>query len=289
MDNVMKVFKSKWFIGAVSILNGAYTIGLIWFAYAAVFYKIEFESTVKFAVAYSLLSVIVGLLMFYTRRSVLTAVFNVLNMLAFLPSLLLNWGNWALLIPAAIVTLFGFFSCKMNETVKTVFGTVFLLLYIIGCIVFFLIMNVFVVKTVDTVLESGISPSGNFRYYVLNVENKSTGKTAVYVEPNNIDIDIMGMFKLNTTLKKLVKQANNPTTMELRWEDELLYINNEEYFDEKDFFSEEDGYIFTDDNWTHTYFNADYPIFDAIHTVIEAAKKFFDKLKNGDNAAVLIK
>lgn len=285
MDKVMKVLKNKWFILFVSILNGVYTAGLLYFAYMAVFYTIEFENTVKFAVIYSIISVVVGLLMYYTRRSALTAVFNILNLVAFLPSLLLNWGNWPLLIPAAIVTLFGFFSCKMNDAVKTVFGTIFLLLYIIGCIIFFLVMNVFMVKTTDTVLESGISPSGSFRYYVVNMENKSSGKTAVYIEPNNLDIDVMGMFKLNTTMKKLVKQANNPTTMDLSWDGEILYINNEEYFDEKDFSSEENGvvtYNFEDDNWTHTYFEAEYPIFDSINTIINAAKKFIAKMKGNE-------
>lgn len=285
MDKVIKVLKNKWFILFVSILNGIYTAGLLYFAYIAVFYTIEFENTLKFAVIYSIISVIVGLLMYYTRRSALTAIFNILNFVAFLPSLLLNWGNWPLLIPAAIVTLFGFFSCKMNDAVKTVFGTIFLLVYIIGCIIFFLVMNVFMVKTTDTVLESGISPSGNFRYYVVNMENKSSGKTAVYIEPNTLDIDVMGMFKLNTTMKKLVKQANNPTTMELNWNGDILYINNEEYFDEKDFVSSENGaltYNFEDDNWTHTYFEAEYPIFDSINTIINAAKKFIAKLKGNE-------
>ena len=70
----MKVFKNKWFILFVSILNGFYTLGLCYFAYAAMFYKIEFTNTVKFAVVYSVISVIVGLFMFYTRKSVLTCV-----------------------------------------------------------------------------------------------------------------------------------------------------------------------------------------------------------------------
>lgn len=291
MDKIMKVLKNKWFILFVSILNGVYTAGLLYFAYIAVFYTIEFENTLKFAIIYSVISVIVGLLMYYTRRSALTAVFNILNLAAFLPSLLLNWGNWPLLIPAAIVTLFGFFSCKMNDAVKTVFGTIFLLVYIIGCIIFFLVMNVFMVKTTDTVLESGISPSGNFRYYVVNMENKSSGKTAAYIEPNALDIDVMGMFKLNTTMKKLVKQANNPTTMELSWNGDILYINGEEYFDEKDFASSENGaltYNFEDDNWTHTYFEAEYPIFDSINTIINAAKKFLAELK-GDEAILGIR
>lgn len=278
----MKVLKNKWFILFVSILNGAYTIALCYFAYAVFFYKIEYEDKIKFAVVYSIISVVVGLFMYYTRGSALTCIFNMLNMFAFLPSLLLDWGNWPLLIPAALVTLFGFFSCKMNDTVKTVFGTIFLLMYIICCIAFFLVMNVFRVTTVDTLMESGVSPSGDFRYYVMNVENKSSGKTAVYVEPNHLDYDAFGILNLRTTIKKLVKQANNPTTIKCEWKDDnILYINGEEYFNEKDYVEYVNGapvYNLLDDNWTHTYFEADYPIFAAIHKIVTLIK---NKLGSG--------
>lgn len=292
MEKIMKVLKNRWFILFVSILNGVYTLGLLYFAYAALFYKIEFVDTLKFALVYSAISVVIGLLMFYTRQSLLTCIFNILNMFAFLPSLLLYWGNWPLLIPAAIVTVFGFFSCKMNDTVKTVFGTIFLLLYIIACIAFFLIMNVFRVTTVDTVIEQGLSPSGTFRYYVMNVENKSSGKTAVYVEPNTLDIDILGMFKLDTTIKKLVKQANNPTTMECRWDGKKMYINGEEYFNEDDYAkTNSDGtieYNFLDDNWTHTYFDADYPLFDAVYKIVNAVKDKFGGSAEEDDAGAAL-
>ncbi|MCD7729946.1 MAG: hypothetical protein LUI05_00415 [Oscillospiraceae bacterium] len=289
MNKATKVLKNKWFILFVSILNGIYTLGLLYFAYVAVFYKIEYTNTVRFAIVYSVISVVVGLLMLYTRDSALTCVFNILNMFAFLPSLLLHWGNWPLLIPAAMVTLFGFFSCRMNDTARTVFGTIFLLLYIIGCIAFFLIMNVFRVTTVDTTIEAGLSPSGNFRYYVLNVENKSSGKTAVYVEPNTLDIDVGGMFKLDTTIKKLVKQANNPTTMECRWDGVRLYINGEEYFNEDDYCTDNNGvieYNFLDDNWTHTYFSADYPLLDSVYSIIKAVEELVDTLFSDSDSGV---
>ncbi|MBQ8826297.1 MAG: hypothetical protein IJ007_04320 [Oscillospiraceae bacterium] len=278
MGIVMKVLKNKWFIMFVSILNAVYTACLLCLAGAAMIYKIEFVDTMKFAIIYSVFSVIVGLLMYYTRGSFLTSIFNILNMFAFLPLLLLQWGNWPLLIPAAIVTLFNFFTCHMNDTMKTVFGTIFLLLYIVCCVAFFLIMNVFRVTTVDTVMETGVSPSGYFRYYVLNVENKSSGKTAVYVEPNTLDIDVGGVIRLDTTIKKLVKQANNPTTMDCSWAGDKMYINGEEYFSEPDFVTIENGapvYNFEDDNWTHTYFEANYPLYEAVSKMFTIVK---DKL-----------
>lgn len=285
MEILMKVLKNKWFIMFVSILNAVYTACLLCFAGASMFYHIEFVDTMKFAIIYSVFSVIVGLLMYYTRGSFLTSIFNILNMFAFLPLLLLEWGNWPLLIPAAIVTLFNFFTCHMNDTMKTVFGTIFLLLYFVCCVAFFLVMNVFRVTTTDTVIGSGVSPSGYFRYQVLNVENKSSGKTAVYVEPNTLDIEIGGVIKLNTTIKKLVKQANNPTVMDCSWAGTKMYINGQEYFSEEDFVASENGspeYNFEDDNWTHTYFEADYPLYDAISGLITAAKEKLDELMGED-------
>lgn len=195
-------------------------------------------------------------------------------MVMFFPTLLLDWGNWPLLIPAAMVTLFGFFCCKMNDTVKTVFGTIFLLMYILGSIAFFLIMNVFTVTTVDTLLTPPggiVSPSENFRCYVLDVKNKSSGKVAVYIEPNKMDQDLK-FITLKTTIKRLVKQANKENrddalNYDVHWEDEKLFINGEEYFNESDYTVMEGGelaYDFSEGFWTHTYFDVDYPIIELI-------------------------
>lgn len=291
MNKVVSFLKNKWFILFISILNGAYPLCLCVFAWCLMFYKITFVNTMKFAIVYSVFSVIIALFMFYTRKSLLTTVFNLINMVVFLPCLLLGWGNWAMIIPAAIVTLFGFFTCVMGDTARTVFGTIFLLLYIVFCIGFFLVMNVFRVTTTDTLIEQGVSPSGNFRYYIMNIENKSSGKTALYVEPNTIDTNFYDMIELKTTIKKLVKQANNPTVMNCRWKGDIMYINDEEYFDEKDFVTMEDGvpeYNFEDDNWTHTYFEANYPIFEAIHKFVTIVKDKLEELKSKDAAHIII-
>ena len=275
MEKVKKILTNKWFILAVSILCGAYTVCLCYFAYATFFYDIEYTDKVTFAVVYAAFSLISALFFYYTRKSFITCIIGMVNMAVFFPTLLLDWGNWPLLIPAAMVTLFGFFCCKMNDTVKTVFGTIFLLLYVLGGIAFFLIMNVFRVTTVDTLLtpQGGIvSPSENFRCYVLDVQNKSSGKVAVYIEPNKLDKD-MEFITLRTTIKKLVKQAikenkDDALNYDVHWEDEKLYINGEEYFDEADYISENaDGeltYDFSEGVWTHTYFEVNYPIIDII-------------------------
>ncbi len=276
MEVLKKIVTNKWFILVVSILCASYTLCLIYFAYAVFFYDIVYVDKTIFAVIYSAFSLVSGLLFFYTRRSFITCIIAMANMIIFFPTLLLDWGNWPLLIPAAMVTLFGFFCCKMNDTVKTVFGTVFLLMYILGSIAFFLVMNVFRVTTVDTLLTPPggiVSPSENFRCYVLDVKNKSSGKVAVYVEPNKLDKDVLNVIELKTTIKRLVKQANKENrddalNYDVHWEDEKLFINGEEYFDETDYTEKNaDGeliYDFSEGFWVHTYFEVDYPIIELI-------------------------
>ena len=249
MEKIKKVLTNKWFILVVSVLCAAYTIVLGYFAYAVFFYNIVYLDKMTFAIAYAAFSMVSALFFFYTRKSFITCIIGMVNMVAFFPTLLMDWGNWPLLIPAAMVTVFGFFCCKMNDTIKTVFGTIFLLLYILGGIAFFLIMNVFRVTTVDTLLtpDGGlVSPSGYFRCYVLDVQNKSSGKVAVYVEPNQMDKNIGEVIRLETTIKRLIKQAikenkDDALYYDVHWDGDLLMINGEEYFDEKDFLAETDS------------------------------------------------
>lgn len=271
MSKVLNVLKNKWFILGVSLLNVLYPICLCYFAYAVFFYDIEYVNKTKFAILYSIFSLVIGLLMFYTRKSPLTSIFAMINLVIFFPTMLLDWGNWPLLIPAALVILFGFFSCKMNDTFKTVLGTIFLLVYIVGSVAFFLVMNVFRIQTTDTLVDYGVSPSGDFRYYVMDVQNNASGKTAVYVQPNTLDLE-NSFIKLDCTIKRLVKQAMQPTVAECKWDGTSLMINGEEYFNENEFVTDEDGvrlYDFSNGNWTYTYFSINYPLLDIINSMTE--------------------
>lgn len=269
---------------AVSILGVIYSAVLAYFDYIVFFYDIEYVNRGQFALVGSLFSAVICLLFFYTRRSVFTCIFAMVNMLLFFPLVLLDWGNWPLLLPAAVVTLFGFFCCHMNETAKTIFGTVFLLMYIVGGIAFFLVMNVFRVTTTDTLIEQGVSPSGAFRYYILDVQNKSTGKKCVYVQPNTLDVD-KGFLKMDTTVKKLVKQAPKPCEFECEWSGTKMIIDGEVYFDETAALAEQNGqlvYDIADGTWSYTYFSIEYPIFNTIEEVKAQIDKLVEKVNESE-------
>jgi hypothetical protein len=272
MSKLANLVKNKWFILGISLLNASFTGCLCAFAYWVFFYKIEYSNRVLFAALYSVFSLVTGFLMFYTRKSPLTTVFCMANVVILFPSLLMDWGNWGLIVPALIVTVFGFFCCRMNDTLKTVMGTVFLLMYLLGGVAFFLVTQVFTAKTIDTVIDAGVSPSGDFRYYVVDQQNNASGKKVVFIEPNMLDVD-MKFLMLDTTIRRVVKQAVNPAVVECRWSGKKLLINGETYFNEEDFVTMSRGerfYDFSHGNWTHTYFNVDYPFIELIHSVTEA-------------------
>lgn len=277
-EKLKQLVNNKWFKIGISLLGAAYSYLLGYFAYITFFYEIEYTNRIKFAIVGAVISVLVCLLVLYTRKSPITCILGMVNMVLFFPTLLLDWGNWPLLIPAAAVTLFGFFGCKMNDTAKTIFGTIFLLLYIIGGIAFYMVTNIFQVSTVNTLIKLEESPSGQFRYYMLDRQNKASGKYVVYIQPNTLDKD-NGMFKLNTTIKKMVKQCNKPNTLDCKWDGENLIINDEIYFTESDYLNGNE-YILEDDRWNYTYFELTYPLSETIDSVLSKAKEKLAEFKD---------
>jgi hypothetical protein len=236
-----------------------------------------------FAVLYVIFTFACGFLIFYTRKCFITKIVCLANTALLLPILLLDWGNLPLIIPALLLTVFGFFASGLNPTAKTIFGTIILLIYIIGSIAFYFIWYVFRTTTVDTLTAVEISPSGNFNYYVLDVKNNASGKIEVFVQPEGLEKTAFGCLRLNTTLKRRVKQSvkpqnGTPLAFDIHWDNENLYINGEVYFTESRYF--EDGeFILDDGTWTYTYFQLDYPISTLINETLEIAEQAVDMLK----------
>jgi hypothetical protein len=242
-----------------------------------------------FAVLYVLFTAASGFIMYYTRKSPITRIISLANVVLLLPIILLDWGNLPHIIPAAILCFFGFFTSGINPTAKTIWGTIFLLLYIVGSVAFYFVWYVFRTTTEDTIIGTETSPSGNFSYYILDIKNNSTGKLDVYMIPTDLNDSAFGCIELDSTLKKRVRQANKPATADCEWRGEELFINNELWFSEADYY-EDDEYVLDDGTWTYTYFEIEYPISILIEQVTDIAGKAVDKLtegseESGDGAA----
>ena len=85
MNKFMTVVTNKWFRIGVSILGVAYSIVLAYFDYNVFFYDIEYVSRKEFAIVGSVFSALICLLFLYTRKSPLTCIYGMVNMV--LPNL----------------------------------------------------------------------------------------------------------------------------------------------------------------------------------------------------------
>ena len=128
--------------------------------------------------------------MLYSRFQILTRMTSILLLPAILPQILLCFGQWELILPIAVTSLIIFFLSGAGETVKTVFGVIYLLLYVLGSLAFFMLMSFFTPSTQQTILENGESPSGAYRYEIIQTDDSSGGNVAVHIEPNDRDIHL---------------------------------------------------------------------------------------------------
>jgi hypothetical protein len=246
------------------------------------FYDIEYTNKVMFAVLYVIFVFFSGFIFFYTRKSFITKIVCLANTALLFPILLLDWGNLPLIIPAVLLTIFGFFASGLNPTAKTIFGTIILLIYIIGSIAFYFVWYVFRTTTEDTLTAVGIAPSGSFSYYVLDVKNNASGKIEVFVKPEGLDKTAFGCLELKTTLKKRVKQQVKPQNgappqFDIKWDGQNLLINNEIYFYEDRYFKDNE-FILDDGTFTYTYFQIEYPISTLINETLDVAEEAVDRL-----------
>jgi len=136
----------------------------------------------------SALSVIALILMLYTRNQLVTKISSFVILTAMLPVVLLYFDEKALLIPIVATGVIILLLSGAGEGKKTLFGTIILLMYIFGALGYFLFTSFFVTHAKQEVIEKGLSPSGRYRYEIINTEDTSGGSTAIYLEPNYADV-----------------------------------------------------------------------------------------------------
>lgn len=227
----MNIFKNIWVKRGVSVFCGLYAAFLLWLDYMSIFYRLEYTNKAIFAVVYIGITLIFMTVMLFARKQAFTSILTMCMMVLMLPLVFLNLGNWLLIIPPAFLVLTMFFACGAGETSKTVLGTIFLLMYILGALAFFIFTNLFMTKTEDLLIENGVSSTNLYRYYVLDVMDNSTGRTEVYVEPNNMDKDFgFAVYKITgfEQRKYNVRNHEKPT---IEWRDvdgkDTIFINGE--------------------------------------------------------------
>jgi len=216
----MKEFLSNiWVKRAVGVFNLVYfaVIGLLTFA--TFLYDLEFTEGQEqsFFTIYVAASVIFLLLMIYSREVMVTKIISVLMLLVVFCLLLFNMYDWILVIPPLVVAVIMFFVSGTHETVKVVMGTIYLLMYVLGLVAYFVFNMLFggtstltelnanldrdsdvfrtyaseYTKICDVTRDNNVlSPDGEYRIVLYDVQNSDKGGVSICVVPNGQDIKL---------------------------------------------------------------------------------------------------
>jgi len=182
-----KFFANVWTKRVLAVVSALYALGAWRLCYFSLFYEIHINDRLSQCLILTAISIIALVVMLYTRKQILTRVCSFLILPSMLPVVLLYFGEWGMIIPIIVTGVIILLLSGSGEGLKTALGTVTLLLYVFGALGYFLFTSFFVTQAKDTVVAEGVSPSGRYRYRVVNTEDSSNGSTAVYVEPNYAD------------------------------------------------------------------------------------------------------
>lgn len=203
MDKLIAFFKNIWFRRGVAVAGWAYTLFVVWIAYLSFGYYFDIEKPAPLFVLYLFVNLCAMALFILSRKQIITQVNSYVLPPIIFAILIFSFGNWYVSIPPIAVMLVVFFVNSSNETLKTVLGTMYLLMFVIG-VVGYIGIQIFMGSITFTDVELSkrdpnyekLSESGEYRivrYFDTNGDRKLQ---KYFVEATEDDIKIpMGICK----------------------------------------------------------------------------------------------
>lgn len=139
-----------------------------------------------------------------------------------------------------------FFICGAGDTSKIIWGSFYLILFVVGIVVFYIMSTLFGGSAIETILDStvtdtavtdeydmdkiaelnanSVSPDGKCRYYIIDVQDNDRGKVIIVVEPNDMDVN----YRFFTLVEegysvRIAKYSTRGVTPDIEW------VVNEDY------------------------------------------------------------
>lgn len=262
MEKFLKFLKNRWFLFGISFLSVIYVLFVGNMVRITFTCHLEINNFTSMMALYLLINFLFGVLMFFTRKQIPTIICAILIPIEAFALMITAFGQWYLIIPPAVVGMFAFLMCGVAESCKTVMGTLFLLMFVVGGLVYNVFMNfgisLFYVITdlqghgIEVDMEERSSdylnsPDGTYRL-VKYIDNGDNGRsvTGYYVEPASQDeeypfVYCYRVYGCRHVLSTLYDSDINP-----RWiSDSVLFIDGrqrdmEELFSDNEEDNEDD-------------------------------------------------
>ncbi|MGN0612410.1 MAG: hypothetical protein ACI4JB_00780 [Porcipelethomonas sp.] len=219
-----------WLKRAASVIGLIYTFYLCILAYRSVCYDVVITKPVMFCIYLIFISAAAMAVMIYSRKQIATKIASFIMLPALLPVVIMNLGSWGMIIPLAVCAVVMFFANGANEGTKTLLGTVYVLMYILTALAYFIFTSYLSSPAVSKTIDKGVSPSGKYRYEVINTEDSSNGSTTVLLEPNDMDIVRNSVTYKAKGYDRTLCVKRPLTEVKVEWMEDDLYINGERWF-----------------------------------------------------------
>ncbi len=237
MDKVIAFFKNNWCKRGFALLTPAYPLLLVYIDWLAFAYSLEPTNPIALFLLYVLINFVFGGLMFYTRKQILTRFCLCITPLIIFVMMIVAFGNWYMIIPPLAVTAVVFLASGAGETLKTILGTIYLMLFVVGALVYMTLLHfnltpqTLLLKNycdlADRSLVYDYSPKGSYRLVTyVNDDNPERVSASFYVEETENDVFLwyLNAYRHFDSLKVLVTVHQD--TLQYHWEsDDELYID----------------------------------------------------------------
>lgn len=222
-----------WLKRAASIIGLLFAIYICVLSYRSLVYEVVIKKPIMFCTYLSILSLIAMITMIYSRHQIATKIASFIMLPALLPIVICCLGSWEMIIPLAICALVIFFASGANEGTKTLLGTIYVLIYILTALAYFIFTSYLSSPAVKKTIETGVSPSGSYRYEVINTTDSSNGSTTVLLEPNDKDITKASVTYKPKGYDRTLCVKRPLIEVKIEWKEDDLYINGERWFTPK--------------------------------------------------------
>lgn len=198
MDKLIAFFKNIWVKRGAAVLGLVYTLFMIWLARMSFGYYFDLENPVPLFVLYLFVNICSAAVLVFSRKQIITQINSYVLPPIIFVILLCAFGNWYLIVPPMVVMAVLFFANSSNETLKTVLGTMYLLMFVIG-IVGYIGIQIFIgTITITTGVDlskrdtnyENLSDTGEYRIVRYSDTNGINKVYKYYVEETKGDIKI---------------------------------------------------------------------------------------------------
>lgn len=183
MDKIISIIKNKWTkrgLSALSVLYLGFLALILWLMFS--FYLSPTNDAALF-ILYVFINFLFGAVMLYTRKQIATRICAAFAPLVVFAIMIVGFGQWFVIVPPLVIAAFVFLAAASDETFKTVVGTIYLLIFVVGALVYITMLSLNL--TLQSILSIDCNSSQRSQVYSYSPDN--TYRLVQYIDDEKTD------------------------------------------------------------------------------------------------------